>query len=78
MPMTSLSLPEAFLEALLDSPLGIAVIDREMRYRHFNLARARMNESDPSASIGRTVREVVPQLANILSSHAKTAATATG
>ena len=66
MPITSLSLPEAFLEALLDSPLGIAVIDREMRYRHFNLALARMNESDPSASIGRTVREVVPQLANIL------------
>ena len=66
MPMTSLSLPEAFLEALLNSPLGIAVIDREMRYTHVNPALAQMNSSVPRAFIGQTVREVVPHLAAIL------------
>jgi PAS domain S-box-containing protein len=66
MPTTSVSFPEAFLDALLDSPLGIAVLDRELRYTHVNLALARMNSSDPRAFIGQTVREVVPHLAAIL------------
>ena len=66
MPITSVSLPEAFLEALLNSPLGIAVLDRELRYTHVNPALAQMNSSDPRAFIGQTVREVVPHLAAIL------------
>ena len=66
MPTTSLPLPKAFLEALLDSPLGIAVLDRELRYVTVNSALARMNSSDPRAFIGQTVREVVPHLAAIL------------
>ena len=55
------------LETLLSSaPVGFAFIDRELRYRKFNRALAAMNGSDPEACIGKTVREVVPQLADQL------------
>lgn len=29
--------PEAFLEALLNGSIGVAVLDRELRYTHFNV-----------------------------------------
>ncbi len=55
------------LATLLSSaPIGFAFIDRELRYREFNRALAAMNGSDPEALIGKTVREVVPQLADQL------------
>ena len=66
MPITSLSRPEALLEALLNSPLAVAVIDRELRYTHVNAALARLIEREPSALIGRTVREAAPRLADQL------------
>jgi len=66
MPTTSAFRPEALLEALLDSPLSVAVIDRELRYTHVNAALAHLIECEPSALIGRTVREAAPQLADQL------------
>jgi PAS domain S-box-containing protein len=59
-------LPDVLLKALLDTPTGIAVIDRDLRYIVFNRALAAMNGSDPEAFIGKTVREVVPHLADAL------------
>jgi PAS domain S-box-containing protein len=59
-------LPDVLLKALLDTPVGIAVIDQDFRYTVFNRALAAMNGSDPETFIGKTVREVVPHLADAL------------
>ncbi|NJK45659.1 MAG: PAS domain-containing protein, partial [Pleurocapsa sp. SU_196_0] len=57
---------ESLLESLLAAPIGVAVVNAELRYVRFNSALAAMNDSDPQAPIGRTVREVVPHLADQL------------
>jgi PAS domain S-box-containing protein len=59
-------LESALLGALLDTATGVAVVDNQLRYTHFNRALAAMNGSDPHSFIGKTVREVVPHLADAL------------
>jgi PAS domain S-box-containing protein len=53
---------DAVLDALFSSDLGLglAVLDRELRYRRMNSTLAAFNGVDPEAAIGRTVSEVLP------------------
>ena len=64
--MTTISSPptEALLEALLGSPLAVAVIDRDLRYTAASAALAHLIERDPPAIIGVTMREATPPLAD--------------
>lgn len=51
----------AKLEGLLAaSPVGIAFLDRDLRYLRINEALARMNGRPVAAHVGRTVRQVLP------------------
>jgi signal transduction histidine kinase/putative methionine-R-sulfoxide reductase with GAF domain len=57
--------------ALLDSlyraaPVGLGFWDRELRYVRVNDALAALNERPPADHVGRTLAEVVPQLAHVL------------
>ncbi|MBF5045309.1 MULTISPECIES: PAS domain-containing protein [Myxococcaceae] len=50
----------ALLEGLLDSaPVGLAFVDRDLRYVRINRVLAAMNGVPPEHTVGRTVREVV-------------------
>ena len=56
-------------ERLLDgffsaSPAGLAIVDRELRYQHVNETMATIDGAPASAHVGRTVREVIPALAD--------------
>ena len=54
----------AELESLLAaSPVGIAFVDRDLRFLRINDALAMLNGHPPGDHIGRTVAEVMPQLA---------------
>lgn len=46
------------------SPIGMCVLDRELRYVHINDHLARINGQSVAAHIGRTVREVIPLVAD--------------
>ena len=46
------------------APVGLAVFDRELRYVQINEWLARINGASVEAHIGRTVREMVPALAD--------------
>jgi PAS domain S-box-containing protein len=46
------------------SPVGLAVLDRDLRYQRINASLAAMNGVPAEEHIGRTVREVVPDLAD--------------
>ncbi len=64
-------LSQALLDALLGSPVGVAVLDHTLHYRHVNAAFEAMRNrtlttSHPPSINGRTVREVVPSLADQL------------
>ncbi|HYC32921.1 MAG TPA: response regulator [Gemmatimonadales bacterium] len=48
------------------APIGLCVLDRELRYVRINGQRAAMNGLPIAAHLGRTVREVLPQLADAL------------
>jgi two-component system cell cycle sensor histidine kinase/response regulator CckA len=55
---------ESLLEAMFDkAPIGLCVLDRERRYVRINETAAAMNGLPVSAHIGRTMREVLPELA---------------
>lgn len=55
----------AELESLLAaSPVGIAFLDRELRYQRVNEALATLNGRPVAAHIGRTVAEVIPEMAD--------------
>jgi PAS domain S-box-containing protein len=54
------------LEALLSTPNGVAIIDQDLKYVFCNAGLAAMNGSDPSSFIGKTVREIVPAIADVL------------
>jgi PAS domain S-box-containing protein len=54
------------LESLLSTPNGIAIIDQDFKYVYCNAGLAAMNGSDPASFVGKTVREVVPALADVL------------
>ncbi|SEK27725.1 PAS domain S-box-containing protein [Streptacidiphilus jiangxiensis] len=54
----------AVQEALFEqSPLGLAIFDRELRYVRINETLARMNGLPVEAHLGRTAGEALPQLA---------------
>lgn len=46
------------------APVGLCVLDRELRYIRINDWLAEINGYPPEAHIGRTVREMVPKLAD--------------
>lgn len=55
----------AVLDTLLSSsPVGFAFLDHDFRYLRINQALAEMNGEPVEAHIGRTVREVVPRVAD--------------
>ncbi|GAA5175321.1 hypothetical protein GCM10025771_07130 [Niveibacterium umoris] len=57
----------AFLDELGDAlPVGIAVLDRGLRYLHVNRALAASNGLPVDAHIGRSVREVLPAAADTI------------
>jgi PAS domain S-box-containing protein len=57
----------ALLDALYESaPVGLGFWDRELRFVRVNDALARINERPAEDHVGRTFREVVPQLADDL------------
>ena len=57
----------ALLDALYGSaPVGLGFWDRDLRYVRVNEALARINERSADDHVGRTFREVVPQLADDL------------
>lgn len=57
----------AKLESLLAaSPIGIAFVDRELRYLRINEALASLNECPAAAHLGRTVADVLPGYASTL------------
>jgi len=57
----------ALLDALYGSaPVGLGFWDRDLRYVRVNEALARINERPAEDHVGRTFREVVPQLADEL------------
>ncbi|HYF15162.1 MAG TPA: PAS domain S-box protein [Phycisphaerales bacterium] len=54
----------AELEATYEqSPVGMVQLDRELRFVRINSALAAMNGLPPEAHIGRSIREIVPELA---------------
>ncbi|HSR97530.1 MAG TPA: PAS domain-containing protein [Kofleriaceae bacterium] len=57
----------AKLESLLAaSPIGIAFVDRELRYVRINEALASLNDHPAEAHLGRSVGEVLPAFASTL------------
>lgn len=48
-----------------DAPVGLAVVGTDFRYQRINARLAEMNGLPVGAHLGRTMREVVPQLADI-------------
>ena len=57
----------ATVQAVVASaPVGIGVLDPDLRYRHLNAALAAIDGSPTDTGTGRTVREVVPSLAEAL------------
>jgi PAS domain S-box-containing protein len=48
-----------------DAPIGMAVIGTDFRFQRINARLAEMNGAPIEAHIGRTIREVVPTLADI-------------
>jgi len=60
----SSSAGETYLDALFEaSPIGMAVFDSSLRYVRINRALAEMNGVAVAEHIGRTTREVIPELA---------------
>ncbi|MEI7770258.1 MAG: PAS domain-containing protein, partial [Chloroflexales bacterium] len=54
----------ARLDSLLaHAPIGIVLLDTELRYQHINAHMATLNGRTPEAHIGRSIREMIPQLA---------------
>jgi len=52
------------LETIYDTvPIGLALIDRDLRYQRVNRALAELNGVAAPDHIGRTVREIIPQIA---------------
>jgi len=51
------------------APVGLCFVDRDLRYVSINNALAQMNGSSPDDFIGKTVREAVPQIADVVEAH---------
>jgi PAS domain S-box-containing protein len=57
----------AQLDAIVTStPIGIAYLDRELRYRMVNPALAALNGRSPADHFGRTLAELIPPMALLL------------
>lgn len=71
-PMTAPALPQEFLLARLiaSAPVGIAILDLDMRFIAMNEPLASMNGLPMSAHLGNTVQEVVPNLYPLLAGRA--------
>ncbi|HLH17296.1 MAG TPA: PAS domain-containing protein [Bryobacteraceae bacterium] len=55
------------IEAVYESaPVGLCVLDRELRFARINRRLAEMNGVPAEAHIGRTIRDVVPVIADIV------------
>jgi PAS domain S-box-containing protein len=48
-----------------DAPIGLGVIGADMRFQRINARLAEINGVPPELHIGRTIREVVPQIADV-------------
>lgn len=60
---------QQLIEAIYQSaPIGLAILDRELRYIRINECLATMNGLPVEAHLGRTVRDVLPRLANTIES----------
>ncbi len=56
----------ALLDTLLDSaPIGFAFFDRDLRYRRVNETLARINGLSAEEMLGRTLAEVLPNMAGV-------------
>lgn len=56
----------ALLAVLLDAvPVGFAHYDRDLRYVHINASLAAANGLSPAEHVGRTVRDVAPEIADV-------------
>ncbi|NUQ21124.1 MAG: PAS domain-containing protein [Gemmatimonadaceae bacterium] len=54
------------LETIYDrAPIGLAVVNRELRFRRINERLAELNGIPAAAHIGRTIRELLPKIADI-------------
>ena len=54
------------LDAIFErAPVGLALYDRELRYVRINDRMAEINGVPPAEHIGRTVAEVVPEVADV-------------
>lgn len=62
------ALDSAALRVLLESeiPVGLAVLDRDLRYRHINRTLAEANGLSVAEHLGRSVAEVLPAAADAL------------
>lgn len=59
--------PLAELEALYETaPVGLCMVDRDLRYVRINERLAAINGPSPADHIGRTVREVIPEIADVV------------
>ena len=48
------------------APVGLCVFDRQLRYQRINTQLAEMNGLSVEAHIGKTVREILPEMADVL------------
>lgn len=60
--------------ALIDTiytsaPVGLCFVDRDLRYVSINNALAEMNGHSPDYFLGKTVRQAVPELADVAEAH---------
>ena len=51
------------------APVGLCFVDRDLRYVSINNALAELSGKSPDYFIGKTVREAVPELADVVEAH---------
>jgi PAS domain S-box-containing protein len=51
------------------APVGLCFVDRDLRYVSVNNALAELNGRSPEHFFGKTVREAVPELADVIETH---------
>ena len=45
------------------APVGLCLVDRDLRYVRINERLAAINGKPPGEHIGRTIREIIPEIA---------------
>lgn len=67
---SALHLSERLLDGFFSSsPAGLAILDRDLRFQRVNETLAVINGASKQAHLGRTVREVIPALADQVEPH---------